>query len=41
MIDAGRLAVDEIAGIKRSVVHFQYAMKKMQFFGARRPLPTG
>jgi hypothetical protein len=23
MIDAARLAVDEIAGIKRSVVHFQ------------------
>src|SRR5580700_8596862 len=38
MIDASRLAVDEIAGIQRSVIHLQYAVEKMQFFGAGMPM---
>ena len=32
MIDAARLAVDEIAGIECSVIDLQYAVEKMQFF---------
>ena len=35
MIDTSRLAVDKIPWIQRSVIHLQYAMEKMQFFGAR------
>ena len=38
MIDAARLAVDEIAGIQCSVINLQYAVEKMQFFGARMPM---
>ena len=38
MIHGARLAVDEIAGIQRSVVNLQYAVEKMQFFGARMPV---
>lgn len=32
MIDTSRLSVDEIAGIKRPVVHLQYSVEKVQFF---------
>ncbi len=38
MIDTARLAVDEITGIQRSVINLQYAVEKMQFFGARMPV---
>jgi len=39
MIDAARLAVDEIAGIERSVIDLQYAVEEMEFFDARMPVP--
>src|SRR5581483_6995517 len=35
MIDAARLAVDEIAGMQCSVIDLQYAVEEMQFFNAR------
>jgi len=38
MIDAARLAVDEIAGIQCSIINLQCAVKKMQFFDARMPV---
>jgi len=38
VIDAARLTVDEIAGIQRSVINFQDAVEKMQFFSARMPV---
>ena len=38
MIDAARLAVDEIAGIQCSIINLQYTVKKMQFFDARVPV---
>ena len=34
MIDAACFAVDEIAGIKCSIINLEYAVKKMQFFDA-------
>jgi hypothetical protein len=37
MIDAARLAVDEIARIQCSIINVQYAVKKMQLFDARIP----
>src|SRR5712672_2117011 len=38
MIDAAHLAVDEIAGKQCSIINLQYAVKKMEFFGARMPV---
>ena len=38
MIHGARLAMDEIAGVQRSVIDLQYAVKEMQFFNARMPM---
>ena len=38
MIQAARLAVDEIAEIQCSFIDLQYAVKKMQFFDACMPV---
>ncbi len=38
MIDAARLAVDEIARVQCSLIDLQYAVKKMQFLDARMPV---
>lgn len=35
MIDAARLAMDEITGIECSLIDLQYAVEEMQFFNAR------
>ena len=38
MINAARLAMNEIAGIQCSFIDLQYAVKKMQLFDARVPV---